>query len=76
MGDIDLFFEENRAYAERLQSAGVSCELHLVPMAPHGFQVVVPQAQISRDFYDQSYQFLIQELNLSGSEFQTEDRER
>ena len=64
VGDIDLFFEENRIYAERLNSAGVSCDLHVVPGAPHGFQVVVPQAQISRDFYDQNYQFLTQTLNL------------
>lgn len=64
VGDIDLFFEENRLYAERLNSAGVSCDLHQVPMAPHGFQMVVPQAQISRDFYDQNYQFLKRTLVL------------
>jgi len=64
VGDIDLFFDENSVYSERLNSAGVSCDLHVVPMAPHGFQVVVPQAQISRDFYDQNYQFLTLTLNL------------
>ncbi len=64
VGDNDLFFDENRVYAERLNSASVCCDLHLVPMAPHGFQVVVPQAQVSRDFYDQNYKFLVRTLEL------------
>jgi len=64
VGDIDLFFDENRIYSERLNSASVSCDLHVVPMAPHGFQVVVPQAQVSREFYEKNYRFLIQTLDL------------
>jgi len=64
VGDIDLFYEENRTYADRLKSTGVFCDFHVVPMAPHGFQVVVPQAQISRDFYDQNYRFLVKTLDL------------
>jgi len=64
VGDIDLFFDENRVYAERLESAGVSCILHVVPMAPHGFQVVVPQAQVSKEFYEKNYRFLVRTLEL------------
>jgi len=66
VGDIDLFFKEDRAYAERLISAGVECDLQVVPMAPHGFQVVVPRAKISREFYKKIYHFLARELDLSG----------
>ncbi len=68
VGEIDLFFEENRVYSERLQSAGVSCEFHVVPGAPHGFQVVVPDAPLSRDFHEKNYQFLIQSLGLQTDE--------
>ena len=50
VGDIDLFCDEDRAYAERLGAAGVPCELHVAPMAPHGFESIVPAAPVSRDF--------------------------
>lgn len=68
VGDIDLFFPENRVYAERLESAGVSCSLHVVPMAPHGFQVVVPGAQISQEFYEKNLRFLVSVLDLNPDE--------
>ena len=68
VGDIDLFYRENSLYAERLNSAGVSCKLQVVPMAPHGFQVVAPNAPMSRDFCEKIYRFLIQTLNLKLEE--------
>jgi acetyl esterase/lipase len=37
VGDIDLFFEEDVAYSQRLTEAGVSVTLDVVPGAPHGF---------------------------------------
>ena len=37
VGDIDLFFEEDGAYATRLMESGVSVTLDVVPGAPHGF---------------------------------------
>jgi acetyl esterase/lipase len=64
VGEIDLFFDEDRIYAERLQAAGVPCEFHQVPMAPHGFQVAVPGARISEDFRDAGDSFLTQALGL------------
>ena len=51
VGDVDLFLEEDRRYAERLTESGVSCELHIAPMAPHGFEVLVPEAPVTREFY-------------------------
>ncbi len=64
VGDIDLFYTENRAYAERLNAAGVACELDLVPMAPHGFQVVAPRAAVSKAFNERNFDFLIRILGL------------
>lgn len=38
VGDIELFFAEDSDYAERLQKAGVSTTLDVIPGAPHGFE--------------------------------------
>ena len=37
VGALDLFVEEDVDYARRLMAAGVPCELHVYPGAPHGF---------------------------------------
>lgn len=38
VGDIELFLDEDRTYAESLRASGVSVELQIVPGAPHGFE--------------------------------------
>jgi acetyl esterase/lipase len=49
-GAADLFRDETIAYASRLLEAGVPAELHVYPGAPHGFDVMVPAADVSRRF--------------------------
>ena len=39
VGDCDLFLNESIEYAQRLKSAGVPLELHVIPGAPHGFDM-------------------------------------
>jgi acetyl esterase/lipase len=51
VGTLDLFHDEDLAYAERLEAAGVPCELEIVPGAFHGFDGMVPKAQVSRSFF-------------------------
>nr|WP_272887096.1 alpha/beta hydrolase [Phenylobacterium aquaticum] len=46
-GSLDLFLEEDLAYAQRLIRAGVPVELHVYPGAFHGFQWA-PEAEVSR----------------------------
>ena len=58
VGDVDLFLEEDRRYAERLKEAGVSCELHIAPMAPHGFEVLAPQTPVARAYLESYRAFL------------------
>ena len=48
VGDIDLFHDEDRDYADRLGAAGVATTFHVVPGAPHGFESWAPNAAISR----------------------------
>lgn len=50
VGGIDLFVDEDIEYARRLLDAGVPAELLVVPGAFHGFQLMAPQAAISREF--------------------------
>ena len=35
VGDIDLFHDEDIEYAQRLEAAGVHCELHIEPGMYH-----------------------------------------
>jgi len=64
VGEVDLFCEENGEYAQRLTAAGVICQFHTVPMAPHAFERMVPNAAISKAFDDEIKQFLRSSLAL------------
>ena len=50
VGSIDLFVEEGMEYARRLVHAGVATELMVVPGAFHGFDLLVPDAEVSKQF--------------------------
>jgi acetyl esterase/lipase len=50
VGDIDLFAEEDVAYAQRLIEAGVPVELHVFRGGYHGFNMLVPNAAVSKAF--------------------------
>lgn len=50
VGGIDLFVDEDIAFARRLTDAGVATELLVVPGAFHGFELIAPQAAVSRQF--------------------------
>ena len=44
VGTMDGFCDEDIAYAQRLNQAGVPTELHVYPGAPHGFDGMAPSA--------------------------------
>ncbi|MGY4710651.1 alpha/beta hydrolase [Mycolicibacterium sp. CBM1] len=52
VGTLDLFHDEDLAYAARLQEAAVPCEVHVVPGAFHGFDGIAPKADVSTAFFD------------------------
>ena len=52
VGTHDLFHDEDLSYAERLRAAGVPCRVEVVQGAFHGFDQVVPKAQVSQRFFD------------------------
>jgi acetyl esterase/lipase len=48
VGTLDVFRDEDIEYASRLLAAGVPTELHVYPGAVHGFESIVPSADVSR----------------------------
>ncbi|MBS0334119.1 MAG: alpha/beta hydrolase [Proteobacteria bacterium] len=56
VGDIDLFAQEDITYAQRLIEAGVPAELHVFRGGYHGFNMLAPNAAVSKlydvDLYD------------------------
>lgn len=48
VGELDIFRDEDVAYAQQLWKAGVSCELHVHPGAPHGHDWVDPTSDLCR----------------------------
>jgi acetyl esterase/lipase len=52
VGTLDLFHDEDLAYAKRLTEAGVPCDLEIVPGAFHGFDAIRPAARVSQSFFD------------------------
>lgn len=63
VGTSDLFYDEDVEYARRLTHAGVPCELHVVPGAYHGFDLVESRAAISKAFARGRQEFLKAALN-------------
>jgi acetyl esterase/lipase len=51
VGTLDLFHDEDLAYADRLQQAGVPCEVETIPGAFHGFDLLLAKAPVSRAFF-------------------------
>jgi acetyl esterase/lipase len=59
VGELDLFVDEDIVYAQRLIQAGVPTELHVYPAVPHGFDRMVPSAQISKQLVASRDQCLV-----------------
>lgn len=51
VGTLDLFHDEDLAYAKRLDDAGVRCELHVITGAFHGFDVVFSKSDVAKAFW-------------------------
>ena len=50
VGTLDVFHDEDVAYAKRLKECGIECELGIVAGAFHGFDVFDSQVPIVQDF--------------------------
>lgn len=50
VGTLDLFLDEDLAYADRLRDAGVPCELTVIDGAFHAFDRLAPRSTPAREF--------------------------
>jgi acetyl esterase/lipase len=48
VGELDIFRDEDIAYAQKLSAAAVSVELHVYPGLPHGFELLAPTSRAAR----------------------------
>lgn len=48
VGQLDIFRDEDLAYAQRLRRAGVAVEFHLRPGAPHEFETYAYDSDVAR----------------------------
>jgi acetyl esterase/lipase len=58
VGGLDLFRDEDVAYATRLQQCGVPVELHVVPGVPHAFDILAPESSAGRQVTESRLRFL------------------
>jgi acetyl esterase/lipase len=66
-GDLDLFLDEDADFARRLAAAGVPTRFHVVPGAVHAFELVAPDAAISRATTDRRTEALRRDLGTSAT---------
>lgn len=57
-GEIELFFNEDRAYAEAHRAAGVECVFDAVPGAPHAFETLAGGSPVARAYVDRACAWL------------------
>ncbi len=50
VGTLDVFYEEDMLYAQRLKEAGIECDLNIVEGAFHGFDVFDQKLSIVQEF--------------------------
>ena len=66
VGDLDLFVDEDVAYARAMADAGVPVELHVYPGAYHGSNTSVPTAALSRRWLADELAALARALGAAG----------
>lgn len=63
VGDVDLFHDEDAAYARRLERAGVPTSLRVVPGAPHGFEAWASETRCVRMFLEDARAWLAERID-------------
>jgi acetyl esterase/lipase len=76
VGTLDLFHDEDLAYAKRLNDNGVRCEVYVVPGAFHGFDRVFGKAPVSRGFWKEQARALRVALAVEPLENQEDAPQR
>jgi acetyl esterase/lipase len=67
VGTLDLFHDEDLAYAERLRAAGAPCEVEVVPGAFHGFDMIAAKTGVAQSFFKSQCAALRQALTPAAA---------
>jgi acetyl esterase/lipase len=67
VGTLDLFYDEDCAYAARLRDSGVATTLEIVEGAFHGFDAVMPEKPVSTRFFESQVSAVAQHLGRRDS---------
>jgi acetyl esterase/lipase len=67
VGGLDIFFDEDVAFATALVHAGVPVELHVYPGAPHAFDAVSPRSAVTARACQALEAWLLGQLAASGA---------
>ena len=64
VGDIELFYAEDVAYAKALQAAGVECKLNVVEGGPHAFETFAADAPTAKVYLKDATSWLKEKLGV------------
>ncbi len=67
VGDIELFYEEDKTYADRLTAAGVDCTFDVVAGAPHGFETIARNTALAQSYLSRARDWLRRTLAETGT---------
>jgi acetyl esterase/lipase len=61
-GTLDIFHDEDIAYAKKMIADGVEVEGHIWNGAPHGFDYLAPESSIAKRAWNARFAFLVEHL--------------
>jgi acetyl esterase/lipase len=61
-GTMDIFHDEDAAFADHLRTAGVDVEFHVWNGAPHGFDYVAGRSRLAKRAWKARFDFLQRHL--------------
>ena len=61
-GTLDIFHDEDIAYAKKMIADGVTVEAHIWNGAPHGFDYTAPNSSLAKKAWDCRFAFLVEYL--------------
>ncbi|CAN0487495.1 unnamed protein product, partial [Phaeothamnion confervicola] len=67
VGDIDLLYEENRQYADRLKQHGVAVTFETIRGAPHGFEEIARRSKIAKAYLARARDWLGDAIGASAA---------
>ena len=59
VGGLDIFRDEDIAYAQRLAAENIDTEFHLYPGIPHGFELFAANISVAKRAMDNRYKAIL-----------------